>query len=81
MLISSTSCIQQLREAAEMTQSELAAKAGLTQIGIAQLERGVRSPTWGTVLLLAHALGVPCTEFTKKPTVEKRKAGRPKKGE
>jgi transcriptional regulator with XRE-family HTH domain len=70
--------LKDLRTAAQLTQEQLAAKAGLTKDGIAQLEQGRREPTWATVLALAGALGVTCEAFTKEP--EKRepaKRGRP----
>jgi transcriptional regulator with XRE-family HTH domain len=41
----------------------LAARAGLTQDGVHQLESGRRRPAWQTVLALGKALGVPCTAF------------------
>ena len=42
-----------------MSQAVLADKSGLTQAGISQLERGLRSPTLRTVSRLSETLGVP----------------------
>jgi transcriptional regulator with XRE-family HTH domain len=64
----------ELREGAGLTQQELAERAGLTTAGVAQLESGRRSPSWGTVVELCKALGVEPNEFVKPP------AGRPKRG-
>ena len=49
--------LRQLREAASLTQEELAARAGLTAKGISDLERGERQrPYPHTVRSLADAL-------------------------
>jgi predicted ATPase/DNA-binding XRE family transcriptional regulator len=51
--------LRQLREAASLTQEELAARAGLTAKGISDLERGARQrPYPHTVRSLADALGL-----------------------
>ena len=77
--------LRELRTAAGLTQGELAEKAGLTRVGVAQLEIGRRKPAWETVLALCKALGVTCEEFTVKPSVtpeeepEAPRRGRPKK--
>jgi transcriptional regulator with XRE-family HTH domain len=55
--------LKQLREAAGLTQPQLAERAGMNQFGIAKLEQGVRHPTWETVQALAAALGVSCEAF------------------
>jgi transcriptional regulator with XRE-family HTH domain len=72
--------LRELREAAGLSQQQLADKAGLTRDGIAQLERGRRQPAWATVLALAGALGVDCNAFTQAPA-ERPPAGpgRPRK--
>jgi transcriptional regulator with XRE-family HTH domain len=52
--------LRQLREAAGLTQEELAQKAGLTARGISDLERGARNrPYPHTVRSLADALELP----------------------
>lgn len=52
--------IRKLREAQEMTQEQLAAKADVTQGYIAQLESGMKkNPSVDVLKRLARALGVP----------------------
>jgi transcriptional regulator with XRE-family HTH domain len=70
------------REAAELTQEELARRSGIYVYGIAKFERGVREPTWPTVLKLAKALGVSVAAFEGALTGERPKPvprGRPRK--
>ena len=56
--------IRRLREAQDMTQEQLAKKAGVTQGYIAQLESGLKkNPSLPTLKKLARALGVPVTEL------------------
>jgi transcriptional regulator with XRE-family HTH domain len=55
--------LRELREAAGLTQDQLAERAGLYKFSVAKLEQGVREPTWATVLTLAKALGVDCLSF------------------
>ena len=57
--------LKELREAAGLTQTELAKKAGLSQGGIANLEQGRTQPAWDSVQALAAALGVDCTAFNE----------------
>jgi transcriptional regulator with XRE-family HTH domain len=59
--------LKELRENAGLTQGQLAEKAGLSKGGIANLEQGIREPSWGTVQALAAALGVDCLAFTSPP--------------
>jgi putative transcriptional regulator len=74
--------LRELREAAGLTQGQLAERAGIHMLTVAKLEQQIREPAWATVLALADALGVECVAFTKAPTVEARGPGRPavKKG-
>jgi transcriptional regulator with XRE-family HTH domain len=51
------------REAAGLTQQQLADRAGMYVHNIAKMERGVREPTWPTALKLAKALGVSVAAF------------------
>ena len=52
--------IKKLREAQQLTQEELAKKAGVTQGYIGHLERGLKkNPSLPTLRKLAKALGVP----------------------
>jgi putative transcriptional regulator len=78
--------LKALREAAGLTQAQLAERAGLYSFSVAKLEQGVQEPTWPTVLALAKALGVNCLAFCpesapSEPSAEtpKRGPGRPKK--
>ena len=48
--------LRELREKAGLTQTELAECAGLTMFGVTKLERGLRDPSWPTVLAFASAL-------------------------
>jgi transcriptional regulator with XRE-family HTH domain len=72
--------LRELRAAAGWTQVQLAARAGLTREGVAQLETGRRKPAWETVLTLCKALGVNCLAFLEAPSgPAKRGLGRPRK--
>jgi putative transcriptional regulator len=76
--------LKALREAAGLTQKELADRAGFHHFSVAKLEQGVQEPTWPTVLALARALGVNCLAFTvedggAEPVPQKRGPGRPRK--
>ena len=56
--------VRRLRLEAEMSQEELAEAAGtdLTQVG--GIERGIRNPSYTTLLRLATALGTSVGELT-----------------
>jgi transcriptional regulator with XRE-family HTH domain len=75
--------LRQLREAAGLTQQELADRAGMHRFGVAKLERDERHPSWATVQALAGALGLSCAAFegTVEPPEEPppKKRGRPRK--
>lgn len=75
--------LRELREQAGLSRKELAEKAGLqSEAGIRNLEQGIRSPSWETVIALADALGCSTEAFREKPTAEAeqpRKPGRPRK--
>jgi DNA-binding XRE family transcriptional regulator len=72
--------LRELREAAALTQADLAEKAGLTREGVAQLETGRRKPAWETVLALCEALGCSCEAFTQPPADRPSPGpGRPRK--
>ncbi len=73
--------LRELREAAGLTQAELAERAGMNPFGVAKLEQGQREPSWATVLALAGALGLDCLAFQAPPTgdAEPRSPGRPPK--
>jgi transcriptional regulator with XRE-family HTH domain len=72
--------LRELREAAGLTQGQLAERAALHPQAIVKLERGEREPAWATVLLLVKALGVSCEAFmTPAAAPPKRTPGRPPK--
>src|SRR5262245_35797893 len=76
--------LRELREAANLTQDQLAERAGMNRFGIAKLEQGKRDPTWSTVQALAKALGVSCAAFegtvaSKPEPPAPRPLGRPRK--
>jgi transcriptional regulator with XRE-family HTH domain len=72
--------LRELREAAGLTQQQLAEKAGLTREGVAQLETGRREPAWRTVVSLCRALGTSCEAFLQEPSAQPGvKPGRPRK--
>jgi transcriptional regulator with XRE-family HTH domain len=55
--------LRRLRTEKELTQSDLAALAGLTQEEIARFEADGRKPSWVTVHKIAKALEVTCEAF------------------
>src|SRR5262245_38967034 len=59
--------LKRLRTAAELSQMDLAVKAGVNLFTVAKLEQGQREPTWDTVQRIAAALEVSCEEFVTKP--------------
>jgi transcriptional regulator with XRE-family HTH domain len=73
--------LRELREAAALTQSDLAERAGLSIGGVTQLEQGRRKPAWETVEKLAAALGVGVEAFSAPATgsAPAPKRGRPRK--
>src|SRR4051812_41532812 len=72
--------LRELREAAGLTQQQLAERAGMAWRTITHLEGGDRKPSWETVLALCQALGVDCREFAKEPTTQHEpRRGRPPK--
>jgi transcriptional regulator with XRE-family HTH domain len=56
--------VRRLRRQQDLTQEQLARRAGLTQGHLSKIEAGMRqSPTAHTIKRLARALGVPVTEL------------------
>jgi transcriptional regulator with XRE-family HTH domain len=52
--------LRRLRQAQDLTQAQLAKRAGVTQGYVAKLESGAKkSPSLGTLKKLARVLGVP----------------------
>jgi transcriptional regulator with XRE-family HTH domain len=68
--------LRELREAADLTQHELAERSGLHRQAIVKLERGEREPAWSTLRALTRALNVSCAAFEQeaKPAAETPKA-------
>jgi transcriptional regulator with XRE-family HTH domain len=72
--------LKELRQAAGLTQKQLAEKAGMALGGINKLEQGVNRPSWESVLALAEALGVDCRAFERTPAPRPQAGrGRPPK--
>jgi len=55
--------LRTLRAEAGLSQYALAKRTGLSKETLSKLEMGHREPAWGTVQMLAAALGVECTAF------------------
>jgi len=55
--------LKELREQGQLTQAQLAEKAGLSQRAVSHWEQGLREPSWSNVLALGQALGVDCLAF------------------
>jgi transcriptional regulator with XRE-family HTH domain len=60
--------LKTLREAAGLTQQQLARRAGLHLGSLFKIEQGLREPLWDTVCKLADALDVTVTEFVEQPS-------------
>ncbi len=65
-----------LRNAAGMSQSDLARAAGTTQPAISKIERGEANLRLSTVARLAHALGVEASALLADPPVSLRSTSR-----
>jgi DNA-binding XRE family transcriptional regulator len=66
----------ELREKHNLTQVELAEKAGVPQAQISRIERGVVSPTSATLAKIAEALGADlCLVERAQPSARRRAAG------
>lgn len=55
--------LKKIREAKELTQEDLAFKAGINTAYYGHLERGVYSPTMFVIWRISQALGVSIEEF------------------
>jgi len=55
--------LRELRTAAGLTQRELAKRSGTSSAAISNFEAGNNSPTLGTLVRLAEALGCDLTEL------------------
>lgn len=63
--------IRSCREAKNISQEQLANKAGLATGTIGKIERGINNPKTDTLLRIAHELDVPCKLFFEKIDCEK----------
>lgn len=57
--------VRRVRAAAQLTQEQVAERAGISQQYISGLERGTRNPSIETVHILAVALGVTHVDLLK----------------
>lgn len=55
--------LRRSRQAAHLTQRELAARAGVSRVTLARHETGARTPTIPTLQAYAQALGLPVGEL------------------
>jgi transcriptional regulator with XRE-family HTH domain len=67
--------LRELREAAGLTQAQLAERAGLHLHGLTKLEQGQREPAWATVQALSAALGVNCDAFNQPAAADSKPSG------
>jgi transcriptional regulator with XRE-family HTH domain len=68
------------REAAGITQAQLAELSGLHLGAVFKLEQGKREPSWATVQALAKALDVDCRAFAVEDESPPKKAAPKRKG-
>jgi transcriptional regulator with XRE-family HTH domain len=68
--------IRNAREAAEMTQEQLAFEAGLDRTYISQLENDKKSPTIEVLFRIADSCGVLASEIIARVEAKKRRSGR-----
>jgi transcriptional regulator with XRE-family HTH domain len=72
--------LKELRQAAGLTQFQLAVRASLQPASVGKLEQGLTAPTWATARALAEALGVSVAAFEQSAKRQpKRGPGRPRK--
>lgn len=57
--------VEGLRNHLNLTQTELAGAAGISNAALSRLERGESNPTLGTILALARGLGLPAHQLLK----------------
>jgi DNA-binding XRE family transcriptional regulator len=67
--------LKELREAAGLTQGDLAEACGVNRFSIAKVEQGLRDPSWPLALRLARALGVSVADFAPAEGPQAGKAG------
>jgi transcriptional regulator with XRE-family HTH domain len=69
--------LRKAREAAEMTQEQVAFAAGVDRSYLSQLENNHKSPTVDVLFLICDALGVAASEILAR--VERTRQPRPKR--
>jgi len=55
--------IRQLRKSRDLTQEQLAERIGRSVDAVSNLERGINTPNFNTLVLLGEVLDVPLREF------------------
>lgn len=60
------------REAAGMTQRQLAARSGVAQATLSRIEQGIRQPKMNEIVAMAWALGCAVSELTGLSAVAER---------
>ena len=58
--------LRQIREGRSLSQEQLGFESGYHRTYISLLERGLKSPSLGTIMSLAAALGVTATEMIRR---------------
>src|SRR4051812_43828523 len=70
--------LRQLREAAGMSQQELADLAGCNKFTVAKMEAGRQEPAWPLVLALCKSLGVSVSTFEEAAAAPQPEAPQPR---
>lgn len=73
------SVLKEAREAAGLTQSQLAGFAGLSEIYLSSLERGQRGDSINALMLIGNELKIPASELLRRVEEELKRG--PKKPE
>lgn len=55
--------LRTIREAKNMSQTELAQKVGVTQAMICQIEKGIKTPSFPVMVEIARVLGCKTDDF------------------
>lgn len=71
--------IRELRKAAGLTQQDLAARLGISNMSVSNWERAIHEPSARQLVALADALGVPATSiaFTRAAAAAERASRKP----
>lgn len=68
--------IRRLRESRQLSLKEVAARSGLTQSFLSQVERNLTSPSVASLRRVAQAFGVPLTELFQGPVIPENRVVR-----